>query len=838
MNLQECPRARRLRALAAVLLACMVALAASCTSPEKAKAEYVRQGEAMLKDRRWQEATIQFRNALQIDDNLAAAHWGLARAYEQLGRANDYIEELQRTVKLDPNNVEARLRLANGYLIGYSTPQGQKNPELLAEAERLANEILARDPKNPDGHILHANVIFFKGKDSPDAPKMTKDAENEITEAIKLDPQRIESYMGLARFYLLTNRQSDSEATYQKAISINDRSSLAHVEYGKFLVQTGRSPQAEAELVKAADVDPENRDVRWVLASYYLANNRLDKAEPAYSAWAHLDWDKAEGRARLADYYAYPAVGRLDDAVKLYQEIAKEFPDYSRAHYRLGELSLQRGDTQGASAQVDELLKRNPKDVDALFLRARMNSAAGKIKEAIADLKTVLDTDPRSKLGLYFMSDALYRDGQYEQARARAGELDRYYQDPPFLPAKLLQIQIALDSGDSDGAKRACDSLLADLNDPKKVQDFARDPTMTPQLIADTKLNALLLRGKASLALAHAASGADASKLVAAARADFDSARQAAPNSPLPYINLADAAAADNKPDEAQQQIEHALSIDRTNFQALTALINLETVTNKLDDARSRVEQLANEHPDDPQLQYLVGEAYRHGNAAQPPDAQRAEAAYQRAEQAGHGDYIPAYNALAELYIGTNQPDRAIDAYKKITEKRQDDFVAYRNIGLIEAGRNNLDVAADYYRRVLSIRPDEPVAEKNLAALYGDHNRGNAEEAMRLAQDVVRRYPNEAGFADTLGWVYFRKGLYRDAVEQLQRAVTLASKRGGDNSLYRWHLGAALAANGDKAGARRELQKCQELYIAEQQRSPKPPTSTPIDDVRRTLESL
>ena len=62
--------------------------------------------------RRFQEASIQFRNALQIDDNYAAAHWGLARAYEQLGRGNDYIEELQRTVKLDPNNIEARLRLA------------------------------------------------------------------------------------------------------------------------------------------------------------------------------------------------------------------------------------------------------------------------------------------------------------------------------------------------------------------------------------------------------------------------------------------------------------------------------------------------------------------------------------------------------------------------------------------------------------------------------------------------------------------------------------------------------------------------------------------------------
>ena len=285
--------------------------------------------------------------------------------------------------------------------------------------------------------------------------------------------------MGLARFYVQTGRNAEAEATYKQAISVNDRSSLAHIEYGKFLTQTGRSEQAEGEFRRAAEVDPENRDVRWVLASYYLVNNRLDKAEDAYKAWAQLDWDKPDGRARLADYYA--TVGRFDDAAGIYQEIVnnKDWSDYTRARYRLGEISLQRGDAAGAKAQIDELLKRNPKDVDALFLRARMRVSAGKLKDAIADLKTVLETDPRSKLALYFMSDALYRDGQFEQARGRAGELERYYQD--FHPAKLIQIQIALDSGDADGARHICDDLL------KKLQDAAPTGDMTPQLMADVK---------------------------------------------------------------------------------------------------------------------------------------------------------------------------------------------------------------------------------------------------------------------------------------------------------------------------------------------------------------
>src|SRR5437868_5716778 len=111
---------------------------------------------------------------------------------------------------------------------------------------------------------------------------------------------------------------------------------------------------------------------------------------------------------------------------------------------------------------------------------------------------------------------------------------------------------------------------------------------MTPQLMADVKTNALMLRGKSLLQLGRkAASRDEALKYVASARADFEAARQSAPNSPLPYVNLADAAGAENKAEEAEQQLERALSIDHTNFQALTALINLGTATGRLDEVRS-----------------------------------------------------------------------------------------------------------------------------------------------------------------------------------------------------------------------------------------------------------
>ncbi|HEV3468224.1 MAG TPA: tetratricopeptide repeat protein [Pyrinomonadaceae bacterium] len=788
------------------LLALSVALATNCSNPEQAKAEHVRRGEAFLKERRWQEATLEFRNALQIDKQLAAAHWGLAQAFEGLGRVGEALEELHATVKLDPANTAARLKLANAYLLSYAR---NKHPESLAQAEQFANDILGREPNNPDGHILMANVLHFKGD--------SRAAEEKLNYAIGLDPQRVESYIGLAKFYLILDRPGDAEATFKKAISVNERSSLARVEFGRFLVQSGRGAQAEAEFRRAVEVDPENRDVRWVLASYYLVGQRLPEAEQAYRDWAQLDWEKPEGKARLADFYA--TVGRYDEAAALYQEIVKTSPDYTRGRYRLGEISLQRGDTQGAAAQVEELLRRNARDMDALFLRARLRNSAGRYKEAVDDLRAVLEQEPRSRLGLYFMSEALYRDGQLEPARARAGELERHH--PDFLPAKLLQVQINFDAGDAETARRLADELL------KRLSETAPNGEQTPQLLADVRVNALILRGKANLRLGQ----------TAAARADMEAARAASPNSPLVHVSLADAAFAEGRREEARQHLERALEIDRTNFQALTAVIALAAAEGRLAEVRARVEQLTAEQPRSAPLQFLLGQAYRHGGGDLQPDPQRAEAALRRAVELDP-EYMPAYSALAEIYFATRQPDRAIAEYQKITERRPEDFVALRNIGMIEAGRNNLEAAADYYRRVLSIRPDEPVAANNLAMLYADHQIGNPDEAMRLAQDVVRRFPNNPGFADTLGWVYYRRGLHSSAVEQLQKAVGGAAKLGSDNSLYRYHLGAALAAKGDRAAARRELQKCLELHGQEQQRAVKPPTPAPADEVRRLLETL
>jgi len=77
MKNQECRR--KFYTLPLLILIVAAVFIGACTSPEKAKAQHVARGQALLKDKKFQEAALEFRSALQIDEKLADAHWGLAK---------------------------------------------------------------------------------------------------------------------------------------------------------------------------------------------------------------------------------------------------------------------------------------------------------------------------------------------------------------------------------------------------------------------------------------------------------------------------------------------------------------------------------------------------------------------------------------------------------------------------------------------------------------------------------------------------------------------------------------------------------------------------------------
>lgn len=781
------------------LLVAVAIFLAGCSNPEKAKAQHLSQGEAYLKDSKFQEASLEFRNAIQIDGNLAAAYWGLARAYEGLERYPEMLDALRNTIAKDPNNLDAKIKLGNYYLAG-----ARGRADVIGEAERFAKEVLDKDPNHIEGHILMGSVLFQQNQKDK--------AFEELNKAVQLDPNRIESYLSLAKFHIVNKEPDKAEALYKKAISVNSNSALAYTEYGKFLTQANRATEAEAALRKAVEVGPNDRNSRFVLASYYFVNRQYDKAEEQYKAMAALEPNKPEGQVVLADFYA--GTNRVDDAIRIYQEIIAKAPDFMQGRYRLGEILLAKGDLQGASTQIEEALKKDQHDRQALLLRARLraqsNSSDG-LRNAIADLNDVRQQEPNSRPALYFLAQYNFSLGLMDQARTFAAELEKNY--PDYLPAKLMQLQLALASGDQKGASTQATDLIA------RLDKAAPDRENSAQLLREIREKAFLSRGTAQLQL----------KNHAEARKDFEAARDTNPNDPVVYNSLALVSLAENKRPDAVNYFETALKVDGTNFDALNGLLTLYARTQEVDKAHARIDQALASFPNNASLHYLKANAFGFQH-----NVQGAETELKKALEID-SNYLPAYSALGALYINSKQEDRAITEYQKIIALRPDNATPYTLIGILEDQRKNYDVAIENYRKAIEKDPNSIIASNNLAWLYAVTGKGNLDEAVRLAQGVVQKNPNVAGFIDTLGWVYYKKNLHTAAVEQLRKAVTINETEARTANIpasptYHYHLGMALIGKGDKEESRRELEAA--IRLADKLPFPD------LEDAKKALASL
>lgn len=731
----------------------------SCSSQSKQK--HLTRGEEYLQKRKFQEAVMEFRAASDIDKLSPEAHWGLARAYENLGQFYETIEELRSVTELNPENLEAKTKLGNYFLL--------TNPPQLDETAKILEDVFARDSGFIEGHILKASLFAAQKKSE-------KEVLDILNHAVSFNPNRTETYLSIARYFIKLEKVGEAEKAIQKAISVNKEIALGYLEYGRFLEYANRADEAEAQFKKVIEVEPKNIEAREAQAEFYLANKQFDKAESAYKELIQVEENSPESRVKLANFYAH--VKREDSAVAVFNEIVAEFPEMARARYRLGEIYLERKENEKVNEQVAALLKLNDNDTEALMLRARVKLQENKADKAVKDLEEVLKKLPSQKNALFYMTQARLALGQVDQARAFIGDLEKYH--PNFLKTNLLKIQTSFTVGESENALRGANELL------EAVKNSFPNAETDALSLEELRVRALTARGLANLELGK----------LAEARIDLLEVARLSPNSSAAMVNLAKVAVAENNLAEAINLYEKALATDGKNFDALSGLVKVLTRQNHFDQAQAKIDGVMQAAQADvlPALHYLKADVFT---------AQKNVAAAENELKMAielDDNYLPAYSAYAAILIARNQIDEAVAQYKKVVEKKPSAAV-YTLIAMLEDARNSAAEAEKNYRKALEIAPDAPIAANNLAWLIAS-GEGNLDEALSLAQTTVNKNQNVAGYYDTLGWVYYKKGLYSPAVEQFKKAVALdevAATRTNSsvNPEYRQRLATALsAANG------------------------------------------
>ena len=390
-----------------IVVACWIVAAVffgSCDrSPEAKLAKHVKRGDAYVKEEKFREAAIEYRNAVKAVPKDPAAHWKLAKASLEAKDIRTGFAELQKTVELDPNNFEALGKLGEIYVMA-----GKKD-----EATQIADNLVKSRPNDPQGYILQSGLAVRAGKVDEGIAKLKKAAE--------LDPKRIRTLLTIGNMYLLKRDRKSAQEWYDKALAADPNAVDVHVTRGNFFFASGERDEGEKEYRKAIELSKEKETLRIALAEHYLYQGRMEESEKELNA------------------------------------IIKEM-NSQKARKVLAEIKLETGKVAEAKPIVDAILKENEKDLDGKYLKGRIALAENRLDDAKALFGDVVKQDAGMARARLYNGLTEIQQGQVEVGRKEIEEAVKL--DPGNARAQLLLGEVSLRSGAPAAAEKAALEVL------------------------------------------------------------------------------------------------------------------------------------------------------------------------------------------------------------------------------------------------------------------------------------------------------------------------------------------------------------------------------------------
>lgn len=180
------------------------------------------------------------------------------------------------------------------------------------------------------------------------------------------------------------------------------------------------------------------------------------------------------------------------------------------------------------------------------------------------------------------------------------------------------------------------------------------------------------------------------------------------------------------------------------------------------------------------------------------------EAALKKASKA-EPDNLDIYKSLGASYLQSRKFKEALEVYRLIVEKRPQDAQAHFYLGSIYNQLKDPKAASLQIERAIQLKSDYAEALNFLGYLLADKGKELA-RAEAMIKKALAGDPGNGAYVDSLGWCYFKKGDYDQALKELQRAASLIL----DPVVFD-HLGDAYLKTGDVAGARLNWQRSLDL---------------------------
>lgn len=768
--------------LLVVILATQVV--SGCGGAEQRKAKYLAKGKAFIEEQNYEKAKVELKNVLQIDPKQAEAYYLVGYIEEKKQNWPQAFGNYSKAVELNPEYIDARAKLGRLYLLSGN----------LDKAVEMTEYILTKQPNHIVGKTLKVAIMAKKGD--------VKAAMQKAEELVAENPSSADAIDLLAFLYLKQENRAKAAEILEKGIIANPKNISFHATLAQLYVEKNEPEKAAKLMQDIIRLEPKVLQHRVALAAFYARLNQVDKAEKTLRDAILEDPKDGDRYLLLADLLAsrkgrseaeselltaiknnpkiykirfglaklYEQAGELEKAATMFRDVIEadgKSPDGLRARDSLALLLLKQGRMDEPEKLIDEVLKENPQDNDALVMQGKLALIKGKPVDAIASFRSALRDQPSSIEILSLLADAHMANKAPELAKENLFKIVEL--NPGNAKGRIPLAQFYAKTGDYGSALKKIDEALK----------------LSPNDLDALQVKTEILAAKRDMKGVYTV---------------LTKIKETYPDKSIGYYQMGQYYAALKKYDEALREFDEALKRSADNLQALSSIISVYSAQGKPALAVERLKGILKDKPNHPFAHEILAEIFI--SQKQFSDAEKE---LQESIKVNPKWNVP-YQNLAGLYLMQNQVQAAEESYRQgLSAIPEDPQLLLQQASFYEKTRN-FAKAISSYERILQKNPSFDVAANNLASLLTDW-KGDT-ESLKQAKTLAIRFESSSqpAFRDTLGWVYYKSGETEKAFSLFQDVV----KQAPTIAVFRYHLGMAYYKKGDNASAKTELSKALE----------------------------
>ncbi len=776
--------------------------------------------EVELRLRKWDLAAQHATAVLQANAQDAEMRRLLARALLEEGRPEAALAEARTAAGDAPEDPAALVLLYEIYARQDKPAEAEaallKAKELGEDLEtvyRLLLDFYRRTGQEEKLQALAAeareilpDALLLQGDQTPE------EMVEQLRARIQEDPSRTRDRIALAALLGMLDRGDESRQLYHEVL---DRAEAGSREWRRAWQQLfmsalqGRDYEVAADLIdRLKTASPDAPEVLFADPILDLVQGRLDAAIEKLTLVLQDNPSLSAAHFLLAQILLNQ--GKTEEAAGALRRAVETRPNLVAAHMMLGRIYLDQGNYPGAMVEAGEALRFSPRYLPALELKAAAQVGQGAWDAAAETRREIARLAPTRVDNLQALANLYMQLRKMDEAEAVLKKARELAPDDARLVLALAEFHArtgrradadafieayVAEHPDDPGALVMKANFLAEYETAEAAEPFYHQAfEANPE-----DIRPLLILGD------QYAMRMDWPK----AEAVYTDALTRFPDNALVKKRLADVYMLQMELDRAEALVEEVLEADPGDAQALIVRGRIAGRRNEIEQGRRYIEQALRINPSFGEARYWMAgllaasdpvEAVNQLNVVGANDPSFEKAMLLRARinmRRGRAsdaildlrrllDYRPTSldgrRLLAQYYLQTGEPGRALDLLKELVEERPDpQLQLLYGEALYGAGRHADALAV--FEAARAAQPELPAAlEGEARALV---QLGRTEEAEKRIYDVMARFEKE---------VWPRLALVRvhEMTDQLDRALEVL----GNGLLQdpRWEAGYLLQA--------------------------------------------